>query len=644
MNISKKIIIKEWMTNKRITAETLTTDSVGDGSLIWVPWDARGHVGELDVSHNGEYLAADEGLFGWTKVNVMVAGGDDAEIETTNPDGTTRTEWVRAPSSTKEDNIGYGSGAVVGEMDGVTYEVTVDDDGYLVWTTQSEDDDEEEDGLVWVEQDVLDAISEAINEKTGGTGDYKPSQMPRAIRNIKACTLSTADDGKVVQGGQLVGQSTIRITQNGTYDTTTKSEALVTVSGGMEFEMSDVGKVVVSGDSGYELAGQTTLNVSENGTYDTTSKNVTVVDIQVTPPALDTKSITENGTYDASSDNLDGYSQVTVNVAGASIDAADEGKVVINGSLVSQVPMSISANGTYDTTGNNSVSVAVAGGNSRPYYIHDDTITMVDESEHEYDWYLTDIVMSGVSYVGKSAFARCRHLSGAWLSNCGYVEDSAFFGCNDLRYAHLEQCSYIGFNAFRGCASLEHVYLDSCEMVQASGFMNCSSLESISMPACEYIGPAAFYGCKNLQTASLPNCSTVGWSAFAACSALTEISLPKCTEIAPAGFLYCSAMSRAILPKCKSVGSTAFFGCENLTLVSFGEVNSIGSLAFGNCLSLMSVYVGCPSVPTLESSDAFSTTPITQGGSGRIYVPSSLYQSFRTARNWSNYSYAILSY
>ena len=32
------------------------------------------------------------------------------------------------------------------------------------------------------------------------------------------------------------------------------------------------------------------------------------------PPALGTKSITANGTYNASSDNLDGYSQVTVNV------------------------------------------------------------------------------------------------------------------------------------------------------------------------------------------------------------------------------------------------------------------------------------------------------------------------------------------
>ena len=53
------------------------------------------------------------------------------------------------------------------------------------------------------------------------------------------------------------------------------------------------------------------INIADNGTYDVTEKASAVVNVS---PDLGTKSITANGTYNASSDNLDGYSQVTVNV------------------------------------------------------------------------------------------------------------------------------------------------------------------------------------------------------------------------------------------------------------------------------------------------------------------------------------------
>lgn len=391
MSISKNIVIKEWMTDKNITAETLTTDEVGGGSLIWVPWEARSHVGELSVSHNGEYLAADDGLFGWTKVNVMVAGGNDAELEITEPDGTVHTEWVQAPASTTADNIGYGSGKVVGEMDGVMYEVTLDDEGYLVWTPIESG---EEASLVWVEQDVLDAISDAINSKTGGTGDYQPSQMPSAIRGINVCTMSQADDGKVVQGGRLVSQSTIRITQNGTYDTTTKSEALVTVAGGVEFDSQDVGKVVAVGASGYKLAQQTTRNVNANGTYDTTTNDSTVVAVPNSYSQNDVgKKVVEEGgeyylvpQYPAEEDGkvwidadvMDEINDAIKTKTGEQNDYDPEempdailGIVSGNANLGTK---SITTNGTYAASsdsldGYSSVSVNVASGGAKPAFL-----------------------------------------------------------------------------------------------------------------------------------------------------------------------------------------------------------------------------------------------------------------------------------
>ena len=59
----------------------------------------------------------------------------------------------------------------------------------------------------------------------------------------------------------------------------------------------------------------------------------------------------------------DGFSAVDVDVAN-SYTQWDEGKVVSSGALVSQTSLSVTANGTYDTTLKNSVTVNVAGGAS----------------------------------------------------------------------------------------------------------------------------------------------------------------------------------------------------------------------------------------------------------------------------------------
>lgn len=71
------------------------------------------------------------------------------------------------------------------------------------------------------------------------------------------------------------------------------------------------------------------------------------------------KSVSSNGTYTAANDNADGYKKVTVNVPNT-YAAGDEGKVVSSGALVSQTAHAeVTANGTIDTTLNNSVVVNV---------------------------------------------------------------------------------------------------------------------------------------------------------------------------------------------------------------------------------------------------------------------------------------------
>lgn len=73
---------------------------------------------------------------------------------------------------------------------------------------------------------------------------------------------------------------------------------------------------------------------------------------------LVSKSISANGTYNPASDSADGYSGVTVNVPNT-YTVSDNGKVVVNQALTDQTSKSINANGTHDTTANNSVVVDV---------------------------------------------------------------------------------------------------------------------------------------------------------------------------------------------------------------------------------------------------------------------------------------------
>lgn len=114
-----------------------------------------------------------------------------------------------------------------------------------------------------------------INVSQNGTvtenvTDYATAKVVTNVPN----SYSASDEGKVVDNGALVAQTTQNITENGTHDTTTNDEVVVNVPN--TYSASDEGKVVQSG----ALVSQTSQNITENGTYDTTTKNEVVVDVQ----------------------------------------------------------------------------------------------------------------------------------------------------------------------------------------------------------------------------------------------------------------------------------------------------------------------------------------------------------------------------
>ena len=207
---------------------------------------------------------------------------------------------------------------------------------------------------------------------------------------------------------------------------------------------------------------------------------------------------------------------------------------------------------------------------------------------------------------------------------------------------------------------------NSVTTIRASAFSNCRALQSISIPnSVTGIGDNAFNNCFVLQSASIPNNVTSIWdSAFNNCYALQSVSIPNSvTTIGIGTFKGCYALQSASIPNnVKSIWDYMFGNCYSLQSISIpNSVTIIGNHAFNNCYSLQSIVIPnsvksigdnafnyCHAseydfsqfskVPTISASaftGIFSST--------KILVPSSLYDTWVAATNWTKYANYIVA-
>ena len=141
------------------------------------------------------------------------------------------------------------------------------------------------------------------------------------------------------------------------------------------------------------------------------------------------------------------------------------------------------------------------------------------------------------------------------------------------------------------------------------------TLTEISNSRVTTIGGNVFHSCRNLATVDLPNVVTVGVDAFAGCSALANLNMPNLTTFS---------------------GST-FNSCTSLRKVSFPKLQSIPSNLFSYCSQLRTLILRYSKVVTLVNKNAFFFTPI-EDGTGYIYVPAALVDSYKAASNWSTFA------
>lgn len=180
---------------------------------------------------------------------------------------------------------------------------------------------------------------------------------------------------------------------------------------------------------------------------------------------------------------------------------------------------------------------------------------------------------------------------------------------------------------------------DRITKVGASAFNGCIEIIQFDFPKVTDVGFMSFHGCTKLKKISLPLCQTIGDSSFDSCRSLEIISLPLCRTLGGNVFWGCSKLTQVNIPLVTTIQSSTFreTGIKKLDCLS---VNNIKNYAFNYARQLDTLILRDSNVCVLENINAFNNTKIA-AGTGYIYVPDNLVDSYKTATNWVTFASQI---
>lgn len=164
-----------------------------------------------------------------------------------------------------------------------------------------------------------------------------------------------------------------------------------------------------------------------------------------------------------------------------------------------------------------------------------------------------------------------------------------------------------------------------------------NTLTAIDSTVTSVVGYAC-RGLSKLKTVNLPNATSIGAYAFYYCTALSSFSAPKVTTLNTYAFYNCDKMSSINFPLATSVPTQCFYSCGILKKADFGAAKSIAASAFPYCAELDTLILRrSDAICTLANKNAFTDTPI-EDGTGYIYVPAALVDSYKSNSTWANFT------
>jgi hypothetical protein len=119
---------------------------------------------------------------------------------------------------------------------------------------------------------------------------------------------------------------------------------------------------------------------------------------------------------------------------------------------------------------------------------------------------------------------------------------------------------------------------------------------------------------------------------------LVTVNLPNVTSLGSYAFYQCSGLVTVKLPKLISVSTQTWYSCTKLQHADCGNLGNIPAQTFNACSALTELILRkTGSICTLSNVNGVNNTPI-GNGTGYVYVPAALVDSYKAATNWSTYA------
>lgn len=253
---------------------------------------------------------------------------------------------------------------------------------------------------------------------------------------------------------------------------------------------------------------------------------------------------------------------------------------------------------------------------------------------------VSSVEFPNVISTGAYSFAGCSALERATLPLVETIGDYSFFECTALPSAEFDSVVSIGTGAFQGCSALIDITIENVKSVGAQAFYG-STIASINLPNVLAINKETFYHCYNLTLVNLPAVTNIAEYGFYYCYNLEAIELPSVEVLDRGAFYICTKLKSVKLPVVTTIGQAAFYNCD-IDSIELPKANYIGVSAFGDN-PLNSLTLRSETLCALENINALENTAIAKG-TGYVYVPAVLYNSYRNATNWTVYADQILPY
>ena len=122
---------------------------------------------------------------------------------------------------------------------------------------------------------------------------------------------------------------------------------------------------------------------------------------------------------------------------------------------------------------------------------------------------------------------------------------------------------------------------------------------------------------------------------------ITGLSCANVTSIGSEGLRDCLQLATVNLPKCETLAGYSIGICPKLTTADFGSLKTISAYSFYNDTLLTKLIIRSETLCSLANTNAFTGTPIASG-TGYIFVPDALLNTYRGATNWSTFSEQIV--